>query len=138
MPGTAGTVVGVAVFWGLQRLGGSGYALATGALGLLGVWLCGVSARGLGVHDHAGIVWDEIVGYLITMLPVVGLPFRGPAWTWPVLGFVLFRVFDIAKPGPIRWLDRHVGGGLGIMLDDALAGFAAAACLALVWWLGLR
>lgn len=136
MPGTAGTVVGVAFFWGLRPLGAIGYALATAVMGLAGIWLCGASARGLGVHDHPGIVWDEIVGYLITMLPVVCLPFHGPAWVWVLAGFLLFRVLDITKPGPIRWLDRHVDGGVGIMLDDVLAGMTAAAFLALLWRVG--
>jgi phosphatidylglycerophosphatase A len=75
------------------------------------------------VHDHPGIVWDEIVGYLVTMA-------LAPAgWLWIVIGFVLFRLFDIVKPWPIRWLDKHVHGGFGIMLDDLLAGLFAAAVL---------
>ena len=81
--------------------------------------MCSQAARTLGVHDHPGIVWDEICGYLITMwlvpLDVV----------WMVIGFVLFRAFDILKPWPIRLLDRRVGGGTGIMLDDIDAGMLA-------------
>jgi len=88
-------------------------------LTVLGIWLCQVTSRDLGVHDHAGIVWDEIVGYLITMIAI-------PAtWPWVVAGFVLFRLFDIIKPWPIGWADRHVHGGLGIMLDDVLAAVYA-------------
>jgi phosphatidylglycerophosphatase A len=73
----------------------------------------------MGVHDHPGIVWDEIAGYLLTM---VAAP-KGWLWVW--LGFGLFRLFDIWKPWPIRWLDRHVQGGLGIMVDDTLAAIYA-------------
>jgi phosphatidylglycerophosphatase A len=80
----------------------------------------------MGVHDHPAIVWDEIVGYLVTMT------FAPPGWTGVAAGFVLFRLFDIAKPWPIRWFDRHVAGGFGIMLDDLLAGIIAAAVLQLL------
>ena len=80
-------------------------------------------ARDLGVHDHGGIVWDEFVGYWITMFL---LPVR---WEWVLGGFLLFRLLDIWKPWPIRWADRQVHGGLGIMLDDVLAGFVACAVL---------
>ena len=74
-------------------------------------------------------MWDEIVGYLVTMSLVP------PAWPWIVAGFVVFRLFDILKPWPISWLDRHVGGGLGIMLDDVLAGVAGLAVLLLLQFL---
>jgi len=138
MPGTVGTAVGVLLFFGLAPLGVAGYAGAVALMALFGVWVCGASARELGVHDHPGIVWDEVVGYLVTMLPVAGMAFPRPLWVWILAGFLLFRLFDIAKPGPIRWLDRHVGGGLGIMLDDAFAGVAAGACLLLLAWLAAR
>ena len=93
---------------------------------MLGIWLCGETANALGVHDHSGIVWDEIVGYLVTMIAV---PLD---WKWIVLGFLLFRLFDIAKPWPIGWIDSKLSGGLGIMLDDILAGFFALIALHLV------
>ena len=80
----------------------------------------------LGVHDHGGIVWDEIVGYLITMI-------AAPAgWEWVIVGFILFRIFDIFKPWPIAYLDRHVSGGFGIMVDDILAGVYAMLILQLL------
>lgn len=138
MPGTVGTAVGVPLFVVAARLGPAGYAGVTAAMALLGIWICGASARELGVHDYAGIVWDEVVGYLITMLPVAAMAYPRPLWAWVTAGFVLFRLFDIVKPGPIRWLDRHVGGGLGIMLDDVLAGAAAGACLFVLAWLATR
>ncbi|MEM9173199.1 MAG: phosphatidylglycerophosphatase A, partial [Pseudomonadota bacterium] len=85
-----------------------------------GIWICGSSARKLGVHDHGGIVWDEIAGAYLIMLP---LP-RTTAWL--VAGFVVFRVLDIVKPWPIRELDHRLSGGIGIMLDDILAASIGA------------
>lgn len=130
-PGTWGTVVALPLYGLLQGLPLSLYLAVVLVLAVLGIWLCGRTARDLGVHDHPGIVWDEIVGYLITMI-------AAPAgWGWWLLGFVLFRLFDILKPWPIRVIDRGVEGGLGIMLDDVLAGLMALACLQFVAWLWL-
>jgi phosphatidylglycerophosphatase A len=119
LPGTAGTAVGVLVYLPLQGIAWHLQAAVAALLFALGVWLCGRTARALGVHDHPAIVWDEIVGYLVTMI-------AAPAgWLWVVIGFLLFRLFDIWKPWPIRLLDRRVPGGAGIMLDDlAAAGFS--------------
>jgi phosphatidylglycerophosphatase A len=125
-PGTAGTVVGIPFYLLLQPLAVTWYLVAVAVLFALGVAACTHAARRLGVHDHPGIVWDEIVGYLVTMI-------LAPAgWQWIVTGFVLFRCFDILKPWPIRWFDRRVHGGLGIMLDDLVAGLFAAAVLQLL------
>lgn len=85
----------------------------------VGVYLCGKAASDVGVHDHPAIVWDEIAGFFITMIAVP------PGWFYLLLGFVLFRLFDILKPWPIKAIDRSVHGGLGIMLDDVLAGIMA-------------
>lgn len=115
-PGTFGTLAAIPLFLLLQTLPVSAYIAVVAAAFLLGIWLCGVTARQLGVHDHPGIVWDEFVGYWVTMLAAP------PGWWWLVAGFVLFRLFDILKPWPIRWIDRRVGGGFGIMLDDLIAG----------------
>ncbi|MDX1607143.1 MAG: phosphatidylglycerophosphatase A [Candidatus Competibacterales bacterium] len=122
-PGTAGTLVGVLLFLPLQSLTLPAYGLVVLALFVLGLPLCARTARRLGLHDHPAIVWDEVVGYLVTMsaAPV--------GWPWMLAGFVLFRFFDILKPWPIAWLDRFVTGGLGIMLDDALAGVYAGLVL---------
>jgi phosphatidylglycerophosphatase A len=122
-PGTFGTLVGIAAYLLLQPLSALSYAVTVLVLFALGVWLCQVTERDLGVHDHPGIVWDEIVGYLITM-------FMAPAgWVWIVAGFLLFRLFDIWKPVPIRQLERRIQGGFGNMLDDALAGLYSLAAL---------
>jgi phosphatidylglycerophosphatase A len=115
-PGTCGTLVAIPFFLLLQPLDLAVYvAIVTLAAGA-GVWICSLASRSLGVHDFRGIVWDEIVGYWITMS---GAPL---SLQTVVTGFVLFRFFDIVKPWPIRVVDRAVGGGLGIMLDDVAAG----------------
>ena len=90
------------------------------------------AAEKIGVHDPAGIVWDEFVGFWIAMLAVP------PSWLALAVGFALFRLFDIVKPWPIGWLDKHVDGGLGIMLDDIAAGLITAllmAALRVAGWL---
>ncbi|MDH5634137.1 MAG: phosphatidylglycerophosphatase A [Gammaproteobacteria bacterium] len=120
-PGTAGTVAAIPVFLLLQSLGWTVYMAVTVVLFVLGIYLCGRTAKTLAVHDHPGIVWDEVVGYLVTMVLVPATP------VLIITGFVFFRLFDIWKPWPIRKLDAGVGGGLGIMLDDILAGVYAAA-----------
>lgn len=95
------------------------------AAAAVGIWLCDQAAKRLQVHDHPGIVWDEFVGLWIALLAA---PL---SWGWLLLGFFLFRVFDIFKPWPISWVDKRVHGGFGIMLDDILAGLAALACMKL-------
>lgn len=125
-PGTAGTLVAVPLVFVLRDLDTVWYLLLTAVLFLAGVWLCGRTARDLQVHDHPGIVWDEIVGYLVTMA------WAPRQWNWIIGGFVLFRLFDIFKPWPIKTVDRRLRGGVGIMLDDLLAGLAAGLVLAAV------
>nr|WP_206202949.1 phosphatidylglycerophosphatase A [Thioalkalivibrio sp. XN8] len=123
-PGTAGTLVGVLLDPLLRLLGFELRVVIVAAIALAGVWICGESARRLGVHDHPAIVWDEIAGYLALMLVV-------PAgWPWALAGFAVFRLFDIWKPWPIRQLDHAVPGGLGIMLDDLVAAAWGALLIA--------
>lgn len=131
-PGTVGTLVALPLFVALHFAGVAAYVAVTAALFAAGVWICGESARRLGVHDHGGIVLDEIVAFLVTMTPVFLFPIPEPLWRWLWLGagFGLFRFFDIVKPWPVNLADRHVHGGLGIMLDDLLAAIYAAAVLA--------
>ena len=114
-PGTFGTLVGIPLFLILQPLPLWLYCLITVVLFGAGIWICEQAARDLGVHDHPGIVWDEVVGYLVTM---IGIP---ADWLWILIGFILFRVFDILKPWPIKLIDQRVSGGFGIMLDDLIA-----------------
>jgi phosphatidylglycerophosphatase A len=122
-PGTAGTLVAIPIYLLLRDLPPGGYLAIVGMMFLAGVPICSHAAARLGVHDHPAIVWDEIVGYLVTMICAP------PGWTGIIAGFALFRCFDIIKPWPIRWCDRRVAGGLGIMLDDLLAGAFAAGVL---------
>ena len=129
MPGTVGTLVGILFYLPMVYLSWPVYIGVTIALFLLGIWLCEVTANHLGVHDHGGIVWDEIVGFLITMTLVP------PDWRFLLLGFVLFRLFDIWKPWPIRWFDVGVSGGFGIMVDDLVAGLYALLVLQLIAYL---
>ncbi|OZB54797.1 MAG: phosphatidylglycerophosphatase A [Halothiobacillus sp. 14-56-357] len=129
-PGTFGTLPGVALAWLIGMLAAglaipAGYLIAVAVVLLspIGVYLCGRASQKLGVHDHGGIVFDEIVGVLI---PFILIPVTPLNLLW---GFIAFRVFDVIKPWPISWLDRHVSGGLGIMVDDLLAGVFALAAL---------
>lgn len=125
-PGTFGTLVAIPLYLLCSGLSLVEFIGLTAVLFAVGVWLCGRSSSTLGVHDHPGIVWDEIVGYFVTMIAVP------PQWYWILTGFVLFRFFDIVKPWPIRWLDQHVEGGFGIMVDDLLAGLFALAVMHLL------
>ena len=125
-PGTLGTLVAIPLYYLLRDLPIEWYLGAVILFFLAGIRICERSEQRVGGSDHSGIVWDEIVGYLITM---TAAPLN---WTSIVLGFVLFRVFDILKPWPIRRLDQTIHGGLGIMLDDVLAGVFAALVMMLV------
>ncbi|MCL1120261.1 MULTISPECIES: phosphatidylglycerophosphatase A family protein [Shewanella] len=118
-PGTFGTLAAVPLYLLLAQLPLSWYLAVTLVCVLAGIYICDKAARDMGVHDHGAIVWDEVAGLLITMI-------AAPAGVlWLVVGFVLFRLFDIIKPWPIRWLDAKVEGGFGIMIDDVLAGIFA-------------
>ncbi len=118
-PGTVGTLVAIPVYLVLCQLPLPLYLLAVVLFTGIGIYICDRCARDLQVHDHSGIVWDEIVGYLITMIAI-------PDNVITVfMGFALFRLFDIWKPWPIAYFDRQVKGGLGIMLDDVIAGLFA-------------
>lgn len=130
-PGTWGTLVGLPFWFLLHWLAPEplAYVGACVLLFVFGCWICGESSRLLGLHDAPGIVFDEIVGFLITCFPLLYLPADAAEWPWLIAAFVLFRFFDIIKPWPIRWLDRKVEGGLGIMIDDVLAGIFAALCI---------
>ena len=122
-PGTWGTLAAIPVYLILKPLALPWYLLITFLLFLLGVWVSDKVSKSLGVPDYSGIVLDEVVGYLLTMT------YAPQAWFWMMIGFFLFRLFDIWKPYPISYVDKQVGGGLGIMLDDVLA--AIPACLIL-------
>ncbi len=122
-PGTMGTLVALPLVWLMMHLSLMSYLCLIVMFSAFGIWLCGESAKRLHAHDHPGIVFDEFVGMAITM---IGMPLK---FSWLVLGFVAFRCLDIGKPWPIREADRRLSGGLGIMLDDMIAGMVA--CLVL-------
>jgi phosphatidylglycerophosphatase A len=116
-PGTVGTLLGIPL---VHMLAGSPlwlYLLVTVVLVVAGIWISDKTSKDIGVHDHSGIVIDEVAGYLVTMIAIPVNP-----WTL-VSGFLVFRVFDIVKPWPIGTVDRRLKGGPGIMVDDLLAGF---------------
>ncbi|MDT3321596.1 phosphatidylglycerophosphatase A [Shewanella sp. SP1S2-4] len=127
-PGTFGTLAAIPLYLLMAPLPLTWYIGLTLVGVFAGFYICGKAAQDMGVHDHGAIVWDEVVGLLITMI-------AAPAgWIWLLVGFGLFRFFDIIKPWPIRWLDAKVEGGFGIMIDDVLAGVFAFICLqGLVW-----
>ena len=137
-PGTWGTVGGLIIAIPLMSLGFTAFFIITVLSCVLGVWICDRSSKLMNVHDDPHIVWDEWSGIWITLLPFSFYISEAQAYFWQnitqsfsifafVLAFILFRFFDILKPPPIGWADKKVAGGLGIMLDDIIAGVMAAA-----------
>ncbi|WP_025821143.1 phosphatidylglycerophosphatase A family protein [Shewanella marina] len=129
-PGTFGTLAGIPVYLLLAQLSLPWYLALTFIGALAGIYICHKASKDMQVHDHGAIVWDEVIGLLVTMIAAP------TGWPWVVLGFVLFRIFDILKPWPIRLLDAKVHGGFGIMIDDILAGVFSLICLQAIayWW----
>ena len=122
-PGTAGTLLAIPLYLLMQPLPLVSYLLITTCIFIAGIWICTYAAEKFGVHDHPAIVIDEIAGYLVTMAAASG------GWQAIAVGFVLFRLLDAIKPWPISWFDRNINGGLGIMLDDVVAGVMALAIM---------
>jgi phosphatidylglycerophosphatase A len=125
-PGTFGTLMAIPLYLVLIQLSWPMYGWLVFIAFVVGVKLCDVTGARLGIHDYGGIVWDEFVGYWITMFLI---PF---SWQNVIIGFFVFRFFDIVKPYPIGWLDRKVSGGFGVMIDDVLAGFYSMLVMLLV------
>lgn len=126
-PGTAGTLVAFPLYWYLtSRLSEGWFILVLIGLFIVGVWVCDRTGRELGVSDYGGIVWDEIVAFMLVLF------FTPAGFVWQVLAFSLFRLFDIWKPEPIRHFDKTWHGGLGVMFDDVLAAGYALLCLAII------
>lgn len=126
MPGTMGSIVGVGLYFFFAQINLWFYLAIVITSFFIGNYLCGYASKKLNVHDHPGIVWDEFVGMWITLIAV---PIT---WPYVLLGFILFRFFDMLKPWPISIADKHLHGGFGIMFDDVLAGIAAWVCLQLI------
>lgn len=126
-PGTFGTLVAFPMYWFLaERLSDAMFILALVWAFAIGIWVCDITGKALGVADYGGIVWDEIVAFMLVLF------FTPPGWEWSLLAFTLFRFFDIVKPPPIRYFDSNWHGGLGVMFDDLLAAGYTLMCLAIV------
>lgn len=125
-PGTVGTLACIPLYLLLAQLDFYYYLAACVFVSITGIAICEYTAKQLKTHDHPGIVWDEFAGFFIAM---IAIPFNTINI---LLGFILFRVFDIFKPWPISWLDKRVSGGLGIMIDDIVAGLFTCAALHLI------
>jgi phosphatidylglycerophosphatase A len=126
-PGTFGTLAAVPLFLVMSNLTPVMYALSVLVVCISGIYICGKAASDVGVHDHGAIVWDEFAGFFITMfmIPVT--------WQSVLVGLILFRLFDIAKPWPISIADKKLTGGFGIMFDDVLAGLLALGIMHLIF-----
>ena len=140
-PGTFGTLLALPMFWLLApHLDPTGFLIVLGFMYVGGIWVCGRTGRDLGVPDHKAMVWDEVVAFLFVLF------FTPPSPVWQVVGFALFRFFDIVKPGPIRYVEARFRGGFGVMVDDLAAAFFTLVLLsgfkllapAIGDWLGFR
>lgn len=126
-PGTFGTLAAFPIYWLLApHLSDLLFLLMLAGAFALGVWVCDITGKALGVPDYGGIVWDEIVAFMLVLF------FTPPGWDWALLSFALFRFFDIIKPQPIRYFDSNLHGGLGVMFDDLLAAGYSLLCLAAI------
>lgn len=129
MPGTCGTIVAIPLYLGLQLLSPLYYMMVLVAAIAFGIWICGVTARDLGEEDPGAIVWDEMVGFWLALWAAPN------GWQWILGAFVLFRVFDIFKPWPIKWVQDKFPGGYGIVADDLVAGLYSWIIIQLTVWL---
>lgn len=124
IPGTMGSLAAIPFWWLMTFLPMQIYSLLV-LIGIsIGVYLCTRTARDMGIHDHGCIVWDEFIGMWITLMSIPTM-----TWQWVLTGFVIFRIFDLWKPWPIYWFDQNVQGGMGIMVDDIIAGIISAAII---------
>lgn len=128
-PGTFGTLVALPLFYAVMAIPGTLHLPLLALLFLIGIPVCSLTSRALGVEDHGGIVWDEIVAMLLV------LEYTPSSWKWWLAAFLLFRLYDIVKPFPIRRCDTHIKGGFGIMLDDLLAAIYTLLTLYAWQWL---
>jgi phosphatidylglycerophosphatase A len=138
-PGTFGTLLALPLFWLLSpELDPAGSLIVLGSMYAGGIWVCDRTGRDLGVQDHQAMVWDEVVAFLLVLFFTPATPM------WQALAFVLFRLFDILKPGPIRYVEAKFSGGFGVMVDDLVAAFFTLLCLSVLkllapaigYWLG--
>ena len=134
-PGTFGSAFALLFIpaWVLLEFNAS--VIVITIMSLIGIYICDKTANVMGVHDDGRIVWDEFAGQSITFLPLIYCAQMN--WIWAIVGFALFRLFDVWKPWPIRVIDRRVGGGFGIMLDDIIAGIWAALCIVIYLYIDM-
>jgi phosphatidylglycerophosphatase A len=126
-PGTFGTMAAIPIYLLMEDLALWLYLAITLTALVAGIWICQQAVNWIKQDDPSAVVWDEIVGYMVTMIAAP------TGWQWVLIGFVLFRFFDILKPWPISWFDKNLHGGLGIMVDDVIAGvFAYGSILLLI------
>lgn len=128
-PGTFGTLVGLPLFWQISQQPISTQLVIIALFFFVGIYFCSVAGKNLGVSDHGAIVWDEIVAMMLV------LAFTPPNWMWRLFAFLLFRLFDIWKPFPIRQLDAKLKNGFGVMFDDLLAAIYAIFSLKIILWI---
>ncbi len=124
-PGTVGSLAAFPLFWLCNHyLSPIYFLLLIDIMFIVGIWACGLSGKALGASDHSGMVWDETVAFLLVLY------FTPVDWIWQFAAFILFRLFDIAKPQPIRHYESRLQGGFGVMFDDMIAAFLTLLCLA--------
>ncbi len=128
-PGTFGTLIAIPFYLYLSTYSLTSYIIITLAIIALSSWLCEKVSRDLKVNDHQGMCIDEVVGFLVTM---TNAPY---GWKWILLGFILFRIFDIWKPWPIRQIDKNIHSGFGMILDDVAAGIYSLIIIQILAWL---
>jgi phosphatidylglycerophosphatase A len=128
-PGTFGTLIAIPFYLAIQNLPSLAYFIIVLIVIAGSIWICDKVSREINVHDHQGMCLDEVVGYLVTMC---GVPH---GLKWIILGFLLFRLFDIWKPQPIRYLDEKLTGGAGVILDDVAAGIYSCFILHILSWM---
>jgi phosphatidylglycerophosphatase A len=122
-PGTCGTLTAIPMAWGLAKLGTIAFGVGFLVITAIGTWAAEHFCRATGMDDDQRIVVDEVAGYLLTLMAVAKTPVN------LVLAFFLFRLFDIWKPPPVRWVDNNLHGGIGVMADDLAAGVYAGLVL---------
>ena len=126
-PGTFGTLLGFPVYWLLaDRLAPAELLVAIAGMFALGIWGCRKTGTDLGIADHSAMNWDEVVAFLLILV------ITPPGWGWQAFAFFAFRFFDVVKPAPIRYFDRTLKGGFGVMFDDIVAAFYTLLAMAIV------
>ena len=127
--GTFGTMAALPIYWLINYLPFITYLMIVFITFIVGIWICHKAADWLEEDDPSSIVWDEITGYLVAMVVAPS------NWQWMLIGFVLFRLFDVFKPWPICYVDRRLHGGLGIMFDDVIAGVLASTIMQFLYYI---